>query len=71
MAKAHLYHNVFCLKCKEVEFKMVKIGPMIFCTICFRQEFGSINELNISSADYDTKSTSYKKWLKKYNSYTE
>ena len=71
MTKAQLYHNASCLKCKEVESKMVKIGPMVFCTICFRREFGSLNELNVSHINYDSNSSSYKKWIKIYKNYIE
>ena len=43
MNKVFTYHNCDCLKCKVVHNEMVGVGSLVFCNLCFLNEFKTDN----------------------------
>ena len=41
MSHYHVHHNAGCIKCKALHLEMVRVGAVIFCEDCVRQEFSS------------------------------
>ncbi len=59
IVKALTFYNTGCIKCGTFDSKMVKIGPIPFCTPCYFREFGNNIEI---TADNEK----YKEWLKRH-----
>lgn len=58
------YTNAKCLKCNRCCVNMAKIGAIIMCVKCAKEEFGvDLEGFGNSSDIYKTK---YIKWLKIY-----
>ena len=54
------YTNADCIKCHCTEKHMFKVGAIIFCKKCFREEFKTETPVT-------NERLTYLKWLKKYN----
>jgi len=63
MAKVKQIEPIQCLKCGETHPKMMQVGPMIFCGVCFKIEFNK----NFDATGVDSKSKTYRYWIKKYS----
>ena len=61
MIQCRIVYNEFCLKCRVVEGKMVRIGAFVMCQRCFEEEFNT-EEIDIESET----GKNYYKWLKVY-----
>lgn len=55
-------YNYYCVKCSVVNYAMIKIGDVVFCQNCHREEFG---EKDKNPAKNQRKK--YLKWLKVYS----
>lgn len=51
-----------CLKCGKRYASMVQVGPMIFCGVCYSDEFSAY----LSSVEIHPETQQYQKWLKRY-----
>lgn len=69
MAKAAYIYNSKCLRCSNLEQKMIKIGPMIFCSKCFEIEFIETGSCNTKTFEVKSTSKEYQDWLKVYKKY--
>jgi hypothetical protein len=56
----HTYHNAECIVCSALEPEMVRVGAVIFCSKCVKEQFSSENPVR------DERET-YLKWLNKRN----
>ncbi len=64
MIRCTQQHNIKCLKCGCVNYKIVRIGAFYMCPGCFCQEFG----IETTEIDPDSElGKVYYKWLKIYN----
>ena len=59
-------YNSKCLCCKCIEEEMIKVGCLVFCEKCFRQEFQEAWILTGRDYTVSHDSNEYKKWLKVY-----
>lgn len=68
MADVRVVPNAVCLRCESVEKEMVRVGPMFFCSMCFKVEF--LNTMSITvinnKQSVSEESLIYQKWLKIY-----
>jgi hypothetical protein len=69
MSAIRTYHNASCLKCEKVRKEMIMVGPMIFCSPCFEEEFK--NEIVLADFSVNSTNPRYKEWLKKYKDHLD
>lgn len=62
MIKCREIFNCFCLRCKAVDPKMVRVGAMYFCYDCFIDVFDGQENFEPESEQGDQ----YYKWVKIY-----
>lgn len=60
MAKKTLLEMGTCLCCGDSQVRMMRVGPMLFCTLC-----SGIFESD-DNDEVDTNSAEYQKWIKVY-----
>lgn len=53
----HGWNNASCVKCDKVEKYMVRVGAIVFCTKCCKEEFGTEDPVRLEK-------DVYRKWLK-------
>ena len=63
MIRSRVYNNASCLRCSKIESKMVRVGVIIFCHMCWLDIFDGQDEFDKESAYGHL----YSKWLKAYN----
>jgi hypothetical protein len=44
-SKVEIHYNIGCINCQSLHREMPKIGPLIFCTECFKEVFKTKNPL--------------------------
>jgi hypothetical protein len=59
MLEPIIHYNTGCICCKTVEEKMIKVGPMVFCYLCFERQFKTNDPINKERATYSV-------WLNRY-----
>jgi len=59
MSSLQPFYNSVCLKCGVVEEVMIKVGILVFCKKCCKEEFKTNDPV-------EKEKSLYKKWLKKY-----
>lgn len=55
----HVHHNAACLKCRRIELEMLRIGALIMCSDCTKEEFKTGDPVHLEKAKYG-------EWLEKY-----
>lgn len=58
LSNFHTHHNAWCVKCKAMHLKMVRVGAVIFCADCVQEEFFSKDPVR-------KERETYLKWLHK------
>jgi hypothetical protein len=58
----HNFENADCIKCNQVEKHMTRVGAIVFCDNCVKEEF-DMNDLN----PVKNQKEKYREWLKVYN----
>lgn len=62
MIRCREIYNCYCLRCKAIDLKMVRVGPMHFCYDCFKDIFDDQENFDLKSEQ----GKQYFKWLKTY-----
>ena len=68
MIRCREIFNCACLRCKEVDLRMVRVGVMYFCIECWMDIFGGQENFDIHS-EFGKKTEpgeQYSKWVKIY-----
>jgi len=63
---SYTYYNADCLKCGEVHKRMIRVGALVFCEVCFKKVFGSATEFKIGSELHEVYKHWLSMWKKKY-----
>ena len=64
LSNYHCHHNASCVKCNALHTEMVRVGAVIFCSICVQEEFSSSDPVRKERENY-------LKWLRKQNNIEE
>ncbi len=58
LSNFHIHHNASCIKCDALHKEMIRVGAIIFCEKCIKEEFKSDDPVRLERAKY-------LKWLHK------
>ena len=64
LSNYHCHHNASCVKCQRLYPQMIRVGCVIFCSICVQEEFSSSDPVRKERENY-------LKWLRKQNNIEE
>ena len=52
MPKIFIYTNTKCVKCHTIEEEMIRVGAIIICHKCFREEFKTKDPVTLERDNY-------------------
>jgi hypothetical protein len=60
LSNFHIHHNASCIKCDALHKEMIRVGAIIFCEKCIKEEFKSDDPVRLEREKY-------LKWLHIWN----
>ena len=66
MIKTSIVYNPKCFKCEVIKEEMVRVGPIVFCFDCLKEEFGKGKATFSKRGEISSDSEVYKSWMDRY-----